>query len=445
MGLRLRLNLLLSLLFFLALAVAVLYLLANTRRAVVDELSASTELASELLRGFRDSGSLDADPRALEAIATHLGAHGPLRHLRILLDDTIPVSAGGTVAAPMQAPTWFARLVAPDAARLRQQVVLGAARVRIVADASAEVDEAWREVRTTLIVLIAAFVGANVVAFVFLGYALTPLRRVSAALEGVGRGRYATRVSLSGIPDIDVIVDRFNDMAAALEASEHDNTVLARRSLAIQADERRRFAHELHDEMGQSITAIKALAVSIGERVDGALAERAGTIVEVSSEVYARVRQMMTRLHPVILDELGLVAALELMVDDWNDHHEECFCELSCERDLPSLDDEQRIGIYRIVQEALTNVARHAHASKVQVELRAAPGKAGESTLLLSIADNGVGFTPASSRPGLGLRGMRERAQALGGRFLLASGAGQGTRTTVELPLGNRDEDDIPR
>ncbi|MEQ8234240.1 MAG: ATP-binding protein, partial [Gammaproteobacteria bacterium] len=118
---------------------------------------------------------------------------------------------------------------------------------------------------------------------------------------------------------------------------------------------------------------------------------------------------------------------------------------MSSERDLPSLDDEQRIGIYRIVQEALTNVARHAHASKVQVELRAAPGKAGESTLLLSIADNGVGFTPASSRPGLGLRGMRERAQALGGRFLLASGAGQGTRTTVELPLGNRDEDDIPR
>ncbi|MEQ8661369.1 MAG: hypothetical protein RLW62_11165, partial [Gammaproteobacteria bacterium] len=218
LGLRPRLNLLLSLLFFLALAVAVLYLLGNTRRAVVDELRASTELASELLRGFRDSGGRAGDALAIGAFATHLGEHGPLRHLRILLDAgdaSSPPRAGAPLAAPMQAPAWFARLVAPDAAELRQQVTLAGVRIDIVADASAEIDEAWREVRTTLLVLIAAFVGANVAAFVFLGYALAPLRRVSAALEGVGRGRYATRLVASGMPDIDVIVDRFNDMAAA--------------------------------------------------------------------------------------------------------------------------------------------------------------------------------------------------------------------------------------
>ncbi|MEQ8660326.1 MAG: histidine kinase, partial [Gammaproteobacteria bacterium] len=228
------------------------------------------------------------------------------------------------------------------------------------------------------------------------------------------------------------------------ELSERDNASLARRSLAIQEDERRHLAHELHDEMGQSITAIKALAVSIGERVDAALAERAATIVAVSSEIYDRVRQMMTRLHPVILDELGLVAALELMVDDWNRHHEECFCELVCARTLPSLDDELRIGVYRIVQEALTNVARHARASVVHIELDVARDGAGVSTMHLLIADNGTGFAPASRSSGLGLRGMRERARSLGGHFALTSGVAQGTRIAVDIPLESSDEEGTP-
>ena len=322
MGLRLRLNLLLSLLFSLALAVAIVYLLGNTRRAVVDELRASTELASHLLRGFRDSGAAAGDASAVAAFVAHLAQqHAPLRHLRILLADAPPPAADADPGQARQAPAWFARLVAPHETVLRQAVVLGGTEVSIVADASAEIGEAWREVRTTLLVLLLAFAGSNVVAFVFLGHALAPLRRLSAALEGVGRGRYATRLATSGIPDIDVIVSRFNEMTAALERSESDNANLARRSLAIQEHERRHLAHELHDEMGQSITAIKALAVSIGERVEGPLAERARTIVDVSSDVYARVRQMMTRLHPVILDELGLAAAVELMVDDWNGYH----------------------------------------------------------------------------------------------------------------------------
>lgn len=436
MGLRLRLLLLLSLLFSLALAVAIVYLLGNTRRAVVDELRASTELASLLLRGFRDSGAAAGDASAVAGFVAHLAQqHGPLRHLRIVLANA-PLPAKDAVAEQAHlAPAWFARLVAPHETVLRQEVVLGGTAVSIVADASAEIDEAWREVRTTLLVLLLAFGGSNVVAFWFLGHALAPLRRVSAALEGVGRGRYATRLAASGIPDIDVIVARFNEMTAALERSENDNASLARRSLAIQEEERRHLAHELHDEMGQSITAIKALAVSIGERVDGPLAERARTIVDVSSDIYARVRQMMTRLHPVILDELGLLAAVELMVDDWNGYHEECFCELACPREMPAFDDEVRIGVYRIVQEALTNVARHAQAHSARVELSVAAEEASAPTLQVLVSDDGVGFDPARRSSGIGLRGMRERAQSLGGWLTLTSAPGQGTRIAAEIPF----------
>ena len=119
---------------------------------------------------------------------------------------------------------------------------------------------------------------------------------MSRGLEGVERGQFTVRLAPSGLPDLDRITARFNDMVRTLEQSERDNAELARRSLAIQEDERRRLAHELHDDLGQSITAIKALAAAIRQRADGVVAERAATIMDVSSDIYV-VRRMMSRLR----------------------------------------------------------------------------------------------------------------------------------------------------
>ncbi len=213
-------------------------------------------------------------------------------------------------------------------------------RIVIAAEPDDEIAEAWRETRTTMAVLFVMCAGAIVLVFLFLGRALQPLSEVARALEGIERGQFATRVPAIGLADIDAITARYNHMAAALADSHAENVLLAQRSLDIQEQERRHLAHELHDEMGQSITAIKALAVSIRERLEAAepaLAERAATITDVSSDIYARVRRMMARLHPVVLDELGLVAAIESMVDDWNGHHADCFCRFSAPRELPAL------------------------------------------------------------------------------------------------------------
>ncbi|MCB1748728.1 MAG: methanol utilization protein MoxY [Gammaproteobacteria bacterium] len=437
MGLRLRLNLWLAGIFSLALALAVAALVHGARRAVVDEVRASAEFASSLVRGLAERAAPARDHGALVALVAEVGMHAPLRHLRIAILGADGELLGGTVhrGARHAAPRWFERLVWPAAEALTQDIPMDAGRIRIDADPAAEIGEAWREVRVALFILVAAFAGAMAVAFVFLGRALGPLQRLSAGLEGVEHGRYHERLPPSGIPDIDAIIARFNDMAGALGRAERDNAALAQRAIAIQEEERRYLAHELHDELGQSITAIKALAVSIGERADAELAARAATITEVSSDIYARVRDMMTRLHPVVLDELGLVAALGLMIDDWNARHEDCFCENVCPRTLPAFDADARIAVYRVVQEALTNVARHAAASAVRVVLELDQDGDGASTLHLAISDNGIGFDPDRVRRGLGLRGIGERVTALNGSWSLTSRPQDGTRIEVRVPL----------
>ena len=440
MGLRLKLNVLLSLVFCVALAIAVVYLLTNARRAVLDELRASTELASTLMQGVLGSPVSNASNGAIEAMAAQLQRHAAIRHLRISLVAG-PVAGDGAAAPALRAadvPAWFSRLVRPAPDALTRLLEVHNGNIVIAADPNDEIVEAWRETKTTLLVLLAVFAGANVAVFIFLGRALLPLQGVSRALAGIEQGLFAERLPTVGVPEIDQIVERYNHMAEALQRSHADNLMLAQRSLAIQEEERRHLAHELHDEMGQSITAIKALAVSIRERLEGsepALAERAATITDVSSDIYARVRRMMTQLHPVVLDELGLAAALELMVDDWNMHHAECFCTLVAPRDLPVLTAAARIGIYRIVQEALTNIARHSRASEARIELAVTSTDGAISSIVLDIVDNGIGFDVEHRRRGLGLLGIQERVNAMNGKLDIETQPGAGVRICMRAPI----------
>lgn len=430
MGLRLRISCLLAAIFILALGLAVAFLLDSARRAVVTELRASTEIASTLINGFGAS-AVSVDRATVRAALAGLNRQSSLRHLRIATSP--PADDRGATDAAV--PAWFYRLVRPDPDGLTRTLAASDGELYLVADPAAEIAEAWREVRGTLVLLLLAFFTAMVVVVAALGRLLRPLAELSAALEGIEKGEYSTRLEPSGLADVDRLNERFNQMSAALEVSELNNNALARRSLAIQEDERRHLAHELHDEMGQSITAIKALAVSIQERADPVLAERAGTIMEVSSSIYSRVRQMMTRLHPVVLDELGLVAALEQMVDDWNSYHPGSFCRfVTGERDY-GLDDQGRIGVYRVVQEALTNVARHAGAEEVAVTLNRVTNGDGTAAVTVSISDNGCGIDPARDISGLGLRGIRERVKALRGELEISSAAGGGAVVSAVIPL----------
>jgi signal transduction histidine kinase len=161
---------------------------------------------------------------------------------------------------------------------------------------------------------------------------------------------------------------------------------------------------------------------------------------------------MMKRLHPAVLEELGLLAALNDLIDNWNDHHEETFCHFKSQGDMEDLSREISITAYRLVQECLTNVAKHAQATDIYIELinsqlptpepltsvRRSKLANNQGILELNIEDNGLGFDQVKQKhqmSGLGLLGMRERVEALGGLFKLETEQGGGTKIQVVLPL----------
>ena len=227
-----------------------------------------------------------------------------------------------------------------------------------------------------------------------------------------------------------------------------ENRMLVGNSLVVQEKERRHLARELHDEMGQCISAIQADAEIISKfaaRCDCRLVNSAEAIKVVSARIYEFVHATMLQLRPSMLDNLGLGDAIREEVDVWRSRHPDMGCTLSMNTDLGALDEQTNITIYRIVQECLTNIAKHANARSIAIEIdridTLLPGDTDSmpvSALRISIRDDGAGMDPEARGWGLGLIGMRERASALDGMLRVQSTLGQGTTVVVTLPLGSR-------
>jgi len=222
-----------------------------------------------------------------------------------------------------------------------------------------------------------------------------------------------------------------------LTAALAENRKLARANTKIQESERRTLARELHDELGQYLNAVKVDATglrnaSAGLTADGA--SRVAAIVAIVDRLQATVRDILRRLRPPGLDELGLSAAIEDCVDGWQQRFPSVRYDLEMPRDLVHLGDDVNIAVYRIVQEALTNVAKHARASRVRVSL--SPPATDSTSIELRISDNGNGARRAAPSNGVGLVGMRERVEALGGRFEAGNAEPSGFRIVAMIPIG---------
>ncbi|AFM00384.1 histidine kinase [Desulfitobacterium dehalogenans ATCC 51507] len=197
--------------------------------------------------------------------------------------------------------------------------------------------------------------------------------------------------------------------------------------------EYRRISRELHDEVGQSLTSlllqIKALQM---EEMSAEAADGLNFLRTTVTDMLGNVRRLAQNLRPVVLENLGLVAAIEWYAEGLMEHADiDIACRLPRERLVIS--ERIELAAYRIVQEGLTNILRHAKANNVVIHLNAYNGK-----LILSIRDDGCGMNTDNKRNGLGLSGMRERAMLLGGSLRILSGIGQGTQLIVELPLSEK-------
>ena len=228
-----------------------------------------------------------------------------------------------------------------------------------------------------------------------------------------------------------------------LAAALADNHRLAHQNLRIQESERKHLARELHDELGQYSNAIKLDAVSIvqestpGETRAAAAAQR---IVQAADHVHAVVSDLIRRLRPAGLDELGLVAAVESCVDRWRQTQPKTRFELTVSGAFDDLGELTTLTLYRMIQEGLTNCARHADATYVEIRLvRAANPDSGSDELQASLRDNGRGVDADRNTTGFGLRGMSERVALMGGVLTIDSAPGKGFCIEATLPATGHD------
>ncbi len=436
MSLRLRLSLLMTLLFLIILAATGYVVIENARKAIEDEIHSSAKLTIQLLEiafSSVENQSTQKKVELLEKISNmessrHLTIdlirHSNSRHAPFLPEHNIPP----------EVPEWFLKQVKPSPIEFRRNFPSNDLPIEVIikANPADEITEAWHETKGVLLILMMFVLFAIGLVYYTLGRGLKPIDKILQGLDGIEQGDYQLRLPEFNLPELSKISGKFNHMAGVMEKSREENRALTQRSLEIQEQERQDLALALHDELGQSITAVKAVAASINstQQTEKQINDSVEAIIDVSNRMYDVAKNMMQRLRPSILDELGIVPALQEMVDDWNIYHEDVFCQFNFSGKLDNLNESINITLYRIVQESLTNVAKHSNADSVKIDLENQ-----NSTILLVIQDNGEGFDKATTQKGLGLLGMRERVEALSGSFKISSFKNDGVLIKVSIPI----------
>jgi signal transduction histidine kinase len=226
---------------------------------------------------------------------------------------------------------------------------------------------------------------------------------------------------------------------AQLEAALTDNRRLSQQYVRLQEAERKSLARELHDELGQYLNVIKLDAVAIrdGRLTDAtSLREQAGAIVTNGNHIHTVLTSLIRQLRPVGLDELGLGAALEHCIDTWRPRLPDVRLSLELSGEFGDLTEAVTLTVYRVVQEGLNNVAKHAAAGQVTMRLeRTPPGTGSPDFVTVTIADDGVGVDTKVPTQGLGLIGMRERVAALAGHLEISSTPGSGFQLKAQIPV----------
>lgn len=223
------------------------------------------------------------------------------------------------------------------------------------------------------------------------------------------------------------------------------NRQLNRRLIALQEEEYRHLARELHDQIGQSVAAIKTEAALLPQTPGRSEAQRATLAISTEADrIYETMHGMVRRLRPGTLDDLGLIAAIEVQVAEWRRRRPTLSCGVDCRGQFDDLEESVKVTVYRLVQESLTNIVRHAAATEVRVTLSRAAAGEGDGArgwVVLTVGDNGRGTDVARIREHggrFGLLGMRERVEGLGGALTIESAPGRGFVLTARIPLVER-------
>jgi two-component system, NarL family, sensor histidine kinase UhpB len=452
LSLRARLNLILALVLMLGLAVNVMRLLLEAGPRVQAEDQSVIRLAREFIGTLVVSLNETPDPEArLNQTIQDLNR---LRHVSITRQGDIagteppmPDQPGYDDTSP--APAWFVALIHPEQTSVSVPISIKgkSGSLVITSHPNDEINEIWDGIVTQLQVGSAIAAALFLITMTVVNRALTPLQSLSDAMKSIEAGHYGTRVKPDGSPELAAICRKLNHLAATLEEAVEERRQLAKHAVSVQDAERKEIARELHDEFGPYLFALRAHASSLMRIADApqpsaeSLRKHGSAILEQLNALQQFNRRVLERLRPVGLAELGLFEAIGALVRMWQQAHPEVAIKTAISRSLGKTGETADLTIYRTVQEALTNVFRHAGATLVDVTIKPADSPPGlarshHGCALVQVRDNGGGLKP-DHKLGLGLTGMRERIVALGGTLTVGSSDG-GVMVEAVVPIGQR-------
>lgn len=427
------------------LVVAFSYLLVRSDREMSRQAMEAAEFVGRALelqlqlqggpgRGFPDFGILSGTYPKPGMCVAYDPADGPAGGAA----QRFCGGAGGTAA-----PSWFASLhrLAFDSGRetARPVAYRGTRQgsVLVAIDRETVVMEAWRETDGLLAFSLVTALGLLALVHAALAQALRPVRDILAGMNRLAEGDLSTRLPAFRITEFDRIGAVFNHLAGSLEEATAQRRALTERLVFVQDEERRHLARELHDEFGQCLTAIAAIAASIGQTAEAecpSILDESRSLGRIAARMMDSLRGTLTRLRPPGIDELGLAESLRELVAGWNGRrHGKPRFVLDTEGDAGTLPSGIQVDLYRIAQECLTNAARHANASLVRIRLarRESP-----PAVELSVTDDGaaaeVDFEHGGGR---GIPGIRERVAARAGDVAFRKDEAGGVTVRVLIPL----------
>ena len=451
MSLRLKIHLIVGVLVTLFVLAVIALHLRNTRDSVREEAVAANRVAAQLLNRTVYLQAAQGTP----ALLAYLQGVGRVRANDIQLfnreGEELYRSPPSPYKAGRDAPAWFAGLITPPPSV--QSIAFSDGLLVIQADASRAALDAWDQFATLALTALLLLLAVNAVVYAVVGRTVRPFGQIVEALNRIEAGRLDVRLAPLPGTEAAAIGAAFNRMVegvrerieAEKRATRAESELSDRRDLARWIDrrleqERKLIARELHDELGQSVTAIRSLALSVAQRTearDPEAGQAARVIAEESSRLYDAMHGLIPRLAPLVLDAFGLADALRDLVERTRVSQPQMRVDLAMALGELQIGNEAALALYRAAQEGLTNALRHGRAGQISVSLCAEAGGA-----RLDVRDDGEGLAPgwrekASGEGGhYGLRWLQERVQALGGQASIDNEPPRGARLQVWVPGG---------
>ncbi|HWE98286.1 MAG TPA: histidine kinase [Caulobacteraceae bacterium] len=418
----------------------VLALVAGSAAAVgLAGLRARLSLAEELTAGLGGAG------QAASGALTRLSPRNPDadlqrlvrsfdgdRHVRVVLLDGRSVEAASRPAAFNAAPAWFTAVLAPVVTSRTLPAPAPAGRsLRLEPAPAGDVAALWSEFVELSGALAVSIAVAGVIAWVTVGRALAPLSAFRAAFDAIGSGHYEARISHHGPRELAPLAAGLNEMAGRLAAMQARTAALERQLLTLQEEERADIARDLHDDVGPHLFAVSVDTAMARRHVEagksGEAIDRLEAAQTAIGAIQRMVREILARLRPTELIEFGLAAAIDELVSFWQSRRPGIAFQIQAPKDDTTIDPAVREAVYRFVQEGLSNAVRHGRPQRIEISVTLSP----HAVEALVFDDGDTGGQPP--REGLGLRGMRERLAAVGGRLEIERSGGW--RLAAHIPL----------